>query len=76
MNKSIIKDKSFEFSLSIIELYKMLQEEKEYILSKQVLQSGTSIGANIIEALAAESRADFINKWLYRVKKLEKPCIG
>ncbi len=62
MKRSIIKEKSFEFSLQIIELYKFLQSKKEYILSKQLLRSATSIGANVNEALAAESRADFIHK--------------
>lgn len=62
MKKSIIKDKSFAFSLSVIELFKVLQSKKEYIISKQILRSGTSIGANVNEALAAESRADFVHK--------------
>ena len=62
MKRSIIKEKSFEFSLLIIELYKYLQSEKEYVLSKQLLRSGTSIGANVNEALAGESRADFAHK--------------
>ncbi len=62
MKRSIIKDKSFEFSLLIIELYKYLRSQKEYVLSKQLLRSGTSIGANVNEALAGESRADFIHK--------------
>ena len=62
MKKSIIKDKSFKFSLLIIALYKYLQSQREYILSKQLLRSGTSIGANVNEALAAESRADFVHK--------------
>ena len=62
MKKSIIKEKSFEFSLLIIELYKYLQSEKDYVLSKQLLRSGTSIGANVNEALAGESRADFAHK--------------
>ena len=62
MKKSIIKDKSFEFSLSMIELYKVLQSKKEFIISKQILRSGTNIAANVNEALAEESRADFVNK--------------
>jgi len=62
MKKSIIKDKSFEFSLLIVELYKYLQSQREYVLSKQLLRSGTSIGANVNEALAGESRADFAHK--------------
>lgn len=62
MKKSIVKEKSFEFALQIIELYKVLQENREYVISKQLLRSATSIGANINEALAAESRADYVHK--------------
>tara|TARA_B110000967_G_C18491438_1_gene366988 strand:+ start:87 stop:455 length:369 start_codon:yes stop_codon:yes gene_type:complete len=57
-----IDERCFEFSLLIIELYKYLQYKKEYILSKQLLRSGTSIGANVEEAQAAQSRKDFISK--------------
>ncbi len=62
MKTSLIKDKSFEFALSIIQLYKFLQEKKEFVISKQILRCGTSIGANVSEALAGESRADFLHK--------------
>ncbi len=62
MKRSIVKEKSFEFALQIIELYKFLQKEKEYVISRQLLRSATSIGANINEALAGESKADFIHK--------------
>jgi len=62
MIDSIVKNRSFEFALKIIELYKVMTEQKEYVLSKQVLHSGTSIGANINEALAGVSKADFVNK--------------
>jgi len=62
MKKSVVKEKSFEFSLTIIQLYKFLQENKEFVISKQLLRSGISIGANICEALAGESRADFTHK--------------
>ena len=62
MSESIINIKSFEFSLSIISLYKKLTEEKEYIISKQLLRSATSIGANVVEAGAAQTKADFIAK--------------
>ncbi|MDX2444253.1 MAG: four helix bundle protein [Bacteroidales bacterium] len=62
MSKSIIKEKSFEFSLIIIALYKSMLTQKEYVLSKQLLKSGTSIGANIEEALAGQSKKDFIAK--------------
>ena len=60
---NLIVDKTYHFSLMIIELYKFLsQEKKEYILSKQLLRCGTSIGANINEAQAAISKKDFIAK--------------
>ena len=62
MSDSIIRKKSFQFSLKIINLYKNLKNEKEYIVSKQLLKSGTSIGANIEEALAGQSKKDFIAK--------------
>ena len=57
-----IDARTFEFALLIIELYKFLIDKKEYILSKQILRSGTSIGANIHEAQAAQSKRDFISK--------------
>lgn len=60
--ESIIKEKSFDFALKIIALYKILIENKEYIISKQLLRSGTSIGANIEEASAGISKRDFIAK--------------
>lgn len=62
MKKSIIKTKSFQFSLKIIELYKKLKAEKEFVISKQVLRSVTSIGANIEEALAGQTKKDFTAK--------------
>ncbi|HJT23477.1 MAG TPA: four helix bundle protein [bacterium] len=62
MSENIIKSKSFRFALHIMSLYKHLIAEKEYILSKQLLRSGTSIGANVQEALAAQSRKDFLHK--------------
>lgn len=60
--ENIILDKSFDFALGIIELYKQLVAEKEYVLSKQLLRSGTSIGANVEEATAAISKKDFTAK--------------
>jgi len=62
MKDSIVKEKSFQFSLKIIELYKKLSSQNEYIISKQLLRSGTSIGANIEEALAGQSKKDFTAK--------------
>ncbi len=62
MKENIIKEKSFSFSLDIIILYKELIKNNEYIISKQLLRSGTSIGANIFESIAAQSRKDFLSK--------------
>ena len=72
MKDSIIKDKSKNFALRIIKLYKYLTisaENKEYVLSKQVLRSGTSIGANIKEALRGQSRPDFRAKMSIALKE-------
>lgn len=60
--ENIIQTKSFDFGLEIIALYRNLIKEKEFIISKQLLKSGTSIGANVEEATAAQSRKDFISK--------------
>ena len=62
MAKSIIQTKSFMFALQIIALYKVLQGQREFVISRQLLRSGTSIGANVEEASAAQSRADFLSK--------------
>jgi four helix bundle protein len=62
MARSVIHEKSFLFALEVIELFKCLQAEHEYVLSKQLLRSGTSIGANVEEALAGQSRRDFLAK--------------
>ncbi|MCK5677963.1 MAG: four helix bundle protein [Flavobacteriaceae bacterium] len=60
--ESLIETKSFEFALDIIALYKELVKENEYVFSKQILRSGTSIGANVQEASAAFSKKDFLYK--------------
>jgi four helix bundle protein len=61
--ENLILDKTFEFSLKIIEIYKILQyEKKEFVMSKQLLRSATSIGANAVEADSAQSHRDFIAK--------------
>ncbi len=62
VKENIIKIKSFDFALRIVNLFKFLQDKKEFILSKQVLRSGTSIGAMVREAEHAESKGDFIHK--------------
>ncbi len=72
MKESIIKDKSKDFALRIIKLYKyltMTAELKEHVLSKQVLRSGTSIGANVKEALRGQSRPDFRAKMNIALKE-------
>ena len=63
MSESILKTKSFDFAVRIVRLSRsLMQENHEYVLSKQILRSGTSIGANIEEADQARSRKDFIHK--------------
>ena len=63
MKNNIIKDKSFAFAVRIVNLSQILIKDKhEFILSKQILKSGTSIGANIEEAIGGHSRADFYAK--------------
>ncbi len=61
--ENIIQEKSFEFAVRVINLYRHLTEErKEYVLSKQLLRSGTSIGANVAEAIGGQTRKDFGTK--------------
>ena len=63
MTENVIKNKSFSFALRIVKLYQYLNsEKKEFVLSKQLLRSGTSIGALVRESEHAESKADFIHK--------------
>ena len=57
-----ILEMTFDFSIKIIELFKILIQNKEFVIAKQLLRSGTSIGANVEEAIAAQSRRDFISK--------------
>lgn len=60
---NVIKSKSFAFAVRIVNLYKLLgNERREFVISKQLLRSGTSVGANFREALNAQSSADFIHK--------------
>ena len=63
MKKNIIKEKSFDFAVRILRLYQYLSSnKKEYVLSKQLLRSGTSVGAMVRESEYSESKADFIHK--------------
>ena len=60
---NVIENKSFQFAIRIVRLYKFLcEEKKEYILSKQLLRAGTSIGANVTESQQAQSQPDFVSK--------------
>ena len=70
MKKNVIKEKSFEFALNIVQLNQFLiSEKREYVLSKQVLRSGTSIGALVRESEQAESKKDFIHKLSISLKE-------
>jgi four helix bundle protein len=70
MKENIIKNKSFDFALRIVKLYQHLCETKrEFVLSKQLLRSGTAIGALIRESEHAESKADFIHKLSIALKE-------
>ena len=70
MRENIIEEKSFAFAIRIVRLSKHLREtKKEYILSKQLLRCGTSIGANIAEAQRGQSKADFIAKMSIALKE-------
>ena len=70
MKESVVGDKSFDFAVRIIRLYKYLSDEKkEYVLSKQLLRSGTSIGANIQEGLQGQSKKDFLMKMNISLKE-------
>ncbi len=70
MADSIIGMLTMDFAIRVVKLYKYLSEEKKvYIMSKQLLRSGTSIGANVSEGAYAQSRADFINKMNIALKE-------
>jgi len=70
MGKSVLKDKSYAFAIRVVQLYKHLSStKKEFVLSKQVLRSGTSVGALIREAEFAQSKKDFISKMSISLKE-------
>lgn len=71
--KNVIQDKSYSLALRIVKLYQYLSTEKrEFVLSKQLLRSGTSIGAMVREAEHAESKADFIHKLSIGLKEVNE----
>ncbi len=70
MKRNVVKEKSFEFAVIIVRLCRqMVESQKEYIISKQILKSGTAIGALIRESEYAESKADFIHKLSISLKE-------
>ena len=74
--QNMIVDLSFDFALRIIQFAERLEEKRRYVIARQILKSGTSVGANIREAQNAESRADFIHKRKLPRRKQMKPSIG
>lgn len=88
MSKFLIKDKSYMFAVKIVRFCRDLQDQREYIVSRQLLRSGTAIGAMVRETEFAESRADFSHKlsialkeaneteyWLSLIKDAHNVCI-
>jgi four helix bundle protein len=70
MKENAVKNKSLEFAVEIVNLYKLIVEQKkEYVMTRQLLKSGTSIGANIREAEQAQSPADFVHKLSISLKE-------
>ena len=67
--KNIIVDKSLAFSVEIIKFCEQLEAERKFVIAKQLLRCGTSIGANVFEAQHAESKADFIHKMKITIKE-------
>jgi four helix bundle protein len=72
IEKNLILKLSFDFSLLIIEYCERLEGERKYVIARQLLKSGTSIGANSMEAQNAESKADFIHKFKIAAKEGEE----
>jgi four helix bundle protein len=73
MKENIIKNKSFDFAVRVVRLFQYLQtEKKEFILSKQLLRSGTSVGAMIRESEHSESKADFVHKLAIAQKEINE----
>lgn len=72
-SESIIAGKAYAFALEIINIYKyLISEKKEYVLSKQLLRSGTSIGANVHEAISGQSKRDFVHKLSIALKEAKE----
>lgn len=71
-SENVILNKSFQFALDVVEYAELLDERKKWVIAKQVLKSGTSIGANVREAQGAESKNDFIHKLKISYKEAEE----
>jgi hypothetical protein len=77
MKENPLKEKSYAFALKIVATYRTLQDEqREFVLSRQLLRSGTSIGANTEEAIGVQSKRDFYQKFQLLIKRHERPIIG
>lgn len=75
MGENITAEKSLDFAVRIVNVCKyLMHEQKEYILTKQLMRSGTSIGANVAEAQRAQSKADFIAKMSIALKEANETC--
>lgn len=68
-SKNLVQEKNFEFAVSILKYYKQLKTQSEFAIANQLLRSGTSVGANIEEALGGSSKKDFINKMTIALKE-------
>jgi four helix bundle protein len=67
--KNVVVEKSLNFAVEIVKFCELLEEKRKYVVAKQLLRSGTSIGANVFEAQHAESKADFVHKMKIAVKE-------
>jgi four helix bundle protein len=67
--KNVVVEKSLDFGVEIVKFCELLDEKKKYVVSKQLLRSGTSIGANVFESQHAESKADFVHKMKIAIKE-------
>lgn len=76
MKENVVVVKSTELALEIISFCEVLEAKRKFVVGKQLLRSGTSVGANIREAQHAESRADFIHKLKIAAKSWKKPNTG
>ncbi|HEV7869329.1 MAG TPA: four helix bundle protein [Chthoniobacteraceae bacterium] len=69
MKDNVVQEKAYAFALAVVAICRRLQDQREYVLSRQLIKSGTSIGANIEEAQAGQSRADFLSKMSIALKE-------